>query len=91
MGGSEDRREMTDRSTSGGVWTVHTFTKLHVRDSTTKEGPADSINIIIKSVINTEASIAQCGLAHRSLMHSNVEGVCEHTHKSQSGKDRNPL
>lgn len=33
---------MRARGTSGGVWIAHAFTKLHVRDSTTKEGPADS-------------------------------------------------
>lgn len=35
------RTEMRDRATSGGA-DAHILTRLHVRDSTTKEGPADS-------------------------------------------------
>lgn len=41
VSGGGCRTEMRDRATSGGV-DARTLTRLHVRDSTTKGGPADS-------------------------------------------------
>lgn len=98
VGRGDDRGEMRDRGTSGGVWIAHTFMRLHVRDNTTKESPAHSNNIIIKSVINTIASIARGGLAHRSVTQRIVEKEWNHiyvhnvclTHTNIGGKQKLP-
>lgn len=58
-----------------------------------KKAQQIQINIIIKSVINTKASIARGGLAHGSQTHGTVERVqCLHSHtkRSQSSQDNLP-